>query len=167
VQSRVTRWNGVASEVLYPPAPHRNYRCEGYDDFLFVYSRLAPLKRIGLIIDALATGAAAGVRCVIAGEGEQQEELAARIRLHALEHRVTMVGHISDDQLTDYLARCRAVCFVPKDEDFGMVTLEAFASGKAVITVSDSGAPTELVTPGVYGDVAEPDPASLGWRSAR
>lgn len=162
VQARLARWNSVASEVLYPPAPQRNYRCESYGDFIFVYSRLAPLKRIGLVVDALSTPDAAGVRCVIAGDGEERELLLSRIRERGLQDRVSLVGHITDDELTRYLANCRAVCFVPKDEDFGMVTVEAFASGKAVITASDSGAPTELVESGVNGEVVSPDAVSLG-----
>lgn len=162
VQARLTKWNGVASEVLYPPAPHRDYRCESYGDFIFVYSRLAPLKRIALVIDALATPSAAGVRCVIAGDGEERQALLSQIRERGLQDRVSLVGHISDDELTRYLATCRAVCFVPKDEDFGMVTVEAFASGKAVITAADSGAPIELVDSGVNGEVVEPDASALG-----
>lgn len=162
VAARLRKWNGVGSEVLYPPAPHRNYRCESYGDFLFVYSRLAPLKRIGLVIDALSTPAAAGVRCVIAGDGEERELLQRRVRERGLSDRVTMVGHISDGALTEYLATCRAVCFVPQDEDYGMVTVEAFASSKAVITARDSGAPVELVEPGVVGAVVAPEARALG-----
>jgi glycosyltransferase involved in cell wall biosynthesis len=56
---------------------------------------------------------------------------------------------------------------VPKDEDFGMVTVEAFASAKAVITATDSGAPIELVEPGVNGDVVAPEPEALGAAFAR
>ena len=162
VQSRLERWNSVTSEVLYPPPPHRHYHCAGYGDFLFAYSRLAPLKRLGLVIDALATPAAAGVRCVIAGDGEERAALEARARQLGLDGRVSFVGHITDDELTTYLATCRAVVFVPKDEDYGMVTVEAFASGKAVITASDSGAPVELVTSGVNGEVVAPSPESIG-----
>ena len=167
VKARLLRWNGVASEVLYPPAPHRRYRCDSYGDFIFVYSRLAPLKRIGLVIDALAPPAAAGVRAVIAGDGEEREALIARIREHGIENRVSLVGHVTDDELTQYLATCRAVCFVPRDEDFGMVTVEAFASAKAVITATDSGAPVELVESGVNGEVVAPDPVALGAALAR
>ncbi len=39
------------------------------------------------------------------------------------------------------------------DEDYGFVTVEAFAAGKPVVTCSDSGGPTELVTDGVTGRV--------------
>lgn len=162
IQERLRRWNGVSSQVLHPPAPQRAYRCDDYGDFIFVVSRLEPLKRIDLILRALATPAARGVRCVIAGEGGAEGALRAEAARLGLDDRVTFAGRISDDALVDYLARCRAVCFVPKREDYGFVTVEAFAAGKAVITVTDSGGPAELVTDGVTGRVSAPDAASLG-----
>ncbi len=162
VQARLTRWNAVTSRVLYPPAPQRPYRCEGYGDFIFVVSRLAPLKRIELILQALATPAAQGVRCIIAGEGEAEGALRAEAMRLGLADRVTFAGRVSDAQLVDYLATCRAVCFVPKREDYGFVTVEAFSAGKAVVTVTDSGGPAELVVDGVNGRVTTPEPADLG-----
>ncbi len=45
------------------------------------------------------------------------------------------------------------MAFLPFDEDYGFVTVEAFAAGKPVVTCSDSGGPTELVTDGVTGRV--------------
>ncbi len=162
VQGRLRRWNDVASDVLYPPAPPRAYRCDEYGDFIFVVSRLEPLKRIDLILQALATPAARDVRCVIAGTGEAETLLQAEAARLGLGDRVSFVGRISDDQLITYLARCRAVCFVPKREDYGFVTVEAFSASKAVVTVTDSGGPAELVVDGVSGYVTEPGQASLG-----
>lgn len=162
VQDRLTRWNSVASEVLYPPPPQRHYHCADYGDFLFAYSRLAPLKRLDLVIEALATPAAAGVRCVIAGDGDERAKLEALVRERGIGDRVSFVGQITDDELTTYLATCRGVVFVPKDEDYGMVTIEAFASAKPVITASDSGAPVELVVSGVNGQVVAPTADALG-----
>ena len=162
IQARLRRWNRTSSTVLYPPPPPRAYRCDAYEPFLFVVSRLAPLKRIDLVLQALATPAAAGVRCVIAGEGDQEgplKALAARLRL---EDRVAFVGRITDDELVDYLGRCRAVAFVPLQEDYGFVTAEACASGKAVITTTDSGGPAELVLDTRTGRIVAPTPAALG-----
>jgi glycosyltransferase involved in cell wall biosynthesis len=48
------------------------------------------------------------------------------------------------------------VYFAPWNEDYGFVTLEAFASGKAVITTTDSGGPAELVEHERTGLVAAP-----------
>jgi glycosyltransferase involved in cell wall biosynthesis len=162
IQARLRRWNRTTSTVLYPPAPPRAYRCAAFEPFLFVVSRLAPLKRIDLILNALATPAAQGVRCVIAGEGEQAPSLIAQARRLQLEDRVTFVGRISDEELVDYLGRCRAVAFVPLQEDYGFVTAEAFASGKPVITTTDSGGPAELVADGTNGRVVAPTAAALG-----
>jgi glycosyltransferase involved in cell wall biosynthesis len=74
---------------------------------------------------------------------------------------VTFVGYLSDAALVDALAQCRAVVFPPVGEDYGFVTVEAFASSKAVITCTDSGGPAELVQDGVNGLVTAPEPAAL------
>jgi glycosyltransferase involved in cell wall biosynthesis len=161
IQRRLERWGGISSDVLYPPPPPRPYRCDGYGDYLFVASRLSPLKRVGLVLEALAHPVAGGIRCVIAGEGEEHEALRSRIDSLGLADRVRLVGGIGDAELVEHLARCRAVCYPPSAEDYGLVTMEAFVSRKAVITCVDSGGPAELVRPDVDGLVAEPDPASL------
>jgi glycosyltransferase involved in cell wall biosynthesis len=59
------------------------------------------------------------------------------------------------------------VCFTPLREDYGFVTAEAFASGKAVITAIDSGGPAELVSDGRDGLRCAPTPASLATALAR
>lgn len=161
VRDRVRKWNGVDATVLHPPPPQRHYRCETYGDFVLVVSRLSPLKRVDLVIQALAQPSGASVRAVIAGEGEAEASLRTLADSLNLRDRVTFTGHLSDDQLTDYLARCRAVVFPPYDEDYGFVTVEAFASGKPVITCADSGGPTELVRAGENGWVVAPEPQTV------
>ena len=167
IRRRLAVLNGVRAEVLYPPAPPRDYRCDGYGDFLFAVSRLAPLKRFDLLLRALAEPAAAGVRCVIAGEGEEAPALRAMVRDLKLDARVTMIGRVDSTQLVEQLARCRAVCFIPYDEDYGFVTVEAFAASKPVITCTDSGGPTELVRDCVSGFVVPPQPSTLATAIAQ
>ena len=167
VQQRLERWGGIASEVLYPPAPPRPYRCDAYEPWLFAVSRFTPLKRMALIVEALAQPAARGIRMVLAGEGEEQRAVADAIRRHGLDNRVTLAGRLSDAQLLDHLARCRAVVFPPLDEDYGFVTVEAFASGKAVLTTDDSGGPAELVVDAENGLVSAADPGALAERMRR
>lgn len=161
VQARLQRWNGLGSDVLYPPAPQRPYRCDEYGDYIFAVSRLAPLKRMALLIEALARPEAAGIRCVIAGEGEEAPSLQHAIDRRGLNDRVRLVGRLDDSQLVGHFARCRAVCFPPSDEDYGFVTVEAFACAKAVITCTDSGGPAELVEDGLTGVVCPPRPETL------
>ncbi len=100
------------------------------------------------------------MRLVIAGDGPERARLDALARELGVDGRVTFAGFVADDALVGYLARCRAVVFVPVAEDYGFVTAEAFASAKAVVTCRDSGGPTELVTADT-GLVVEPAPAAL------
>jgi glycosyltransferase involved in cell wall biosynthesis len=161
IAARLKRWGAIESQVLYPPPPPRPYRCDGYGDYIFAVSRLAPLKRLFLLVEALATPEGQGIRALIAGEGEEHNALAQAIAAKGLSSRVTLLGRIDDSQMLDHLARCRAVCFPPYDEDYGFVTAEAFASRKAVVTCSDSGGPAELVAHDVNGKVCAPRPESL------
>lgn len=161
IQKRLEEWGGIPSEVLYPPAPQRAYRTDSYEDYLFVVSRLTRLKRIDLVVRALARPEAARIRCVIGGDGEERPALERLIKEEKLDHRVTLLGRVDDGQLIEHLAKCRAVCFAPYDEDYGFVTVEAFSSAKPVVTCTDSGGPAELVRDGVNGCISRPDPASL------
>jgi glycosyltransferase involved in cell wall biosynthesis len=161
IQKRLRIWPELTSTVLYPPAPPRAYRCDGYEDFVFMISRLTPLKRAELLIHALGTWDGSGIRAVIAGDGEERERLNALVLELGLSSRVKLPGALTEPQLLDHLARCRAVCFPPLDEDFGFVTTEAFASSKAVVTCRDSGGPAELVEHGVNGLVCDPTPEAL------
>ncbi len=166
VQRRLTLL-GVRSDVLLPPPPQRAYRCEGYGDYIFAVSRLTPLKRLDLLIRALGEPAARHARVVIAGEGESRSDLERLSAACGVSDRVTWLGRVSDEVLVDRLARCRFVCFPPVDEDYGFVTVEAFASRKGVITCVDSGGPSEIVRDGETGLVCDPTPASMARAIAR
>ena len=161
VQSRLQKWGGLQSEVLYPPPPVRPYRNDGYGNYIFAVSRLTPLKRFDLLLRALAEPVAAGIRCVIAGEGGEMGALVRLRRQLDLEDRVALVGRIDELALLTHLAACRAVVFPTFNEDYGFVTVEAFASGKAVITCTDSGGPAELVRDGENGYVTDPASEAL------
>lgn len=161
VQARLRTFGGIQSDVLYPPPPQRDYRHETYGNYLFGVSRLSPLKRFDLVLRALAEPVAAGIKCVIAGEGAELGRLRDLSTRLELDHRVQFVGRVDDAGLIDHLSRCRAVIFPPLNEDYGFVTVEAFMCGKPVITCVDSGGPAELVRDGDSGFVTQPTPEAL------
>jgi glycosyltransferase involved in cell wall biosynthesis len=161
VRHRLVHDFGIDAEVLWPPPPARPYRCDGYGDYVFTVSRLSPHKRIDLLVRALAEPAARRVKAVVAGEGETRgvlERLAADL---GVVDRITFLGRVDEPTLLAHLARCRAVCFTPAGEDYGFVTVEAFASRKAVVTCRDSGGPTDLVADGRTGLVTDPTPTGV------
>jgi glycosyltransferase involved in cell wall biosynthesis len=161
VQARLRRFGGIESSVLYPPPPKRDYRHDGYGDYLFGVSRLSPLKRFDLVLRAMAEPAAATIKCVIAGQGAELENLQNLASHLDIAHRVQFVGRLSDHEMIAHLAKCRAVIFPPFNEDYGFVTVEAFMCGKAVVTCKDSGGPAELVRDGESGFVTDPTPEAL------
>jgi glycosyltransferase involved in cell wall biosynthesis len=124
-------------------------------------SRLTALKRADLLVQALGQPEAAGIRAVLAGDGEERDRLGALVTRLGLEDRVTLAGRITEAELLGHLARCRVVCFPPYEEDYGFVTTEAFAARKAVVTCRDSGGPAELVEDGVSGFICDPTPQLL------
>jgi glycosyltransferase involved in cell wall biosynthesis len=161
IQQRLSMWPSLRSTVLYPPAPERQYRSDGYGDEFLLVSRLTALKRADLLIRALATGTASGLRAVIAGDGEERGALERLASELGVANRVRFTGGLSEERLIRELAGCRAVCFPTYQEDYGFVTVEAFASRKAVVTCVDSGGPAELVQDGVNGFVRASTPESF------
>jgi len=161
IQERLKRWGNLSSTVVYPPPPERDYRCDEYGDYILVVSRLTSLKRINLVIKALVEPEAAEVNCVIVGDGPEAARLKQQVAECGLEQRIRFTGAVSEDKLISEFARCRAVCFPAYQEDYGLVTVEAFASAKAVITCTDSGGPAELVRHGENGLVVTPEPKAI------
>jgi glycosyltransferase involved in cell wall biosynthesis len=144
-------------EVLLPPTNMTELHTGRYDNF-FTASRLDQPKRIDMLIEAMRY-VEGPVQLRIAGTGPEE----ARLRgLRPEDERIVFLGRISDEALIDEYANALAVPFIPVDEDFGLVTLEAQLAGKAVVTCDDSGGVTELVTDMVNGRVVPPDPRALG-----
>lgn len=167
VRDRLRETIGLEADVLYPPPPPRPYRCEGYGDYIFGVSRLTPLKRLDLLVRALAEPAARGVKAVIAGDGPEESNLQGLAVQLGVADRVAFVGAVDEATLLDHYAWCRAVCFTPLNEDYGFVTVEAFASGKPVVSCHDSGGPAELIANDRNGLLCAPEPAAVAGALAR
>lgn len=157
VAERLGRYNGLPGNALYPPPHHLGrYRSDESGDFLFYAGRLDRLKRLDLAIDAIKR-TRGGARLKIAGSGPLEGELRRQIERAGVGDRVELLGFVSADELVELYARCRAAYYAPLNEDYGYVTVEAFLSGKPVVTTTDAGGPLEFVTHRENGLVAEPE----------
>jgi len=158
VRDRLEKFNGIHSEVLYPATTLTDFRQDGKFEYLFLPGRLHRWKRVGLVIEAMKY-VKAPVRLIISGTGEDAVELQAQAER---DDRIEFLGRISDDDLIRYYADALAVPFVPCREDFGYVAVEAFHSGKPVITCKDSGEPARLTSRFDAGLVCDPTPQAVG-----
>jgi len=162
VADRLFRFNRLPAVPLYPPPPLLGrYRAGPYGDFLLYAGRLEKVKRPLLLLQALAASRSRA-RLVLAGTGPLADELRASAARLGLAERVELPGFVPDEQLLALLSSCRAVLYAPVDEDYGYVPVEAFLSGRPVITTSDAGGPLEFVEEGRSGLVRAPEPAELG-----
>ena len=163
VSARLLRYNGIASTPLYhPPLHHERLHAEEYGDFVFYPSRIDAMKRQHLLVEA-ARHLQTNTRIVLAGGagGPEAARLEELVRRHRLEHRVAMLGHVTEEAKLDLYARCLAVYFGAYDEDYGYVTLEALASAKPVLIHPDAGGPAEFVTDGRDGFVVPAEPEAI------
>jgi glycosyltransferase involved in cell wall biosynthesis len=161
VSARLSRYNGIPSETLYPP-PHYagRYREGEFSDYALYAGRLETLKRVDLLIEAFRY-VDRGARLLIAGRGPQQENLERQVERLGLSDRIRFTGFVPEEDLLSLYADAFAVVYAPVDEDYGYVTVEAFLSGKPVVTCKDSGGTLEFVEEGVTGFVVDPEARAL------
>jgi len=160
---RLKKYNGIRSEALYhPPLNHDKMYCEVYGDYVFYASRIDPMKRQRLLVEA-ARHVKTDVKFLIAGSGSKSEldYINGQIKKYSLGKRVKMVGFISEEEKLKHYANCLAVYFGAFDEDYGYITLEGFFSRKPVIVHHDSGGPLEFVENEKNGYIVDADAKKL------
>jgi len=155
---RLQHYNGLDGDVLYPGLLRDHFHTGHFENYLFLPGRLHRWKRVGLLIDAMRH-VKSDVELRIAGTGEDHEKFIERA---SGDSRIRFLGRISDQECIEQYANALAVPFIPLMEDFGYITLEAFRSGKPVITCNDSGTPVDLVSHANAGFVTNPTPPAIG-----
>jgi len=154
---RLYRWRGMTAKVLHPPLLANHFKQGDTGDYFFLPGRLHQWKRLDLIINAVL-GSAYPFKLKIAGTGDDLERLQS---LAGDDPRIEFLGRVDDEQVIDLYANALAVPFTPLREDFGYITIEAFASAKPVVTCLDAGEPARLVKHGVNGLICAPEPQAI------
>ena len=160
IQARLSRFGGHSSELLYPPPPERNYRLGPFPKIILSVGRLHSMKRPELLIKSFSLMDTSW-NLIVVGRGHEAAPLKELANSLGVADRINWKHQTNDDELCDLYANCRVVFYGPVDEDFGMVPIEAYASGKPVITCKDSGGAKEWVEEGVCGSIVESNPESI------
>ena len=151
VRARIKRYYGRDSEVIHPPVDVDTFTpAAERGDFWVIVSRLSAYKRVDVAVKAFNE---VGMRLIVVGDGRERRALEQLAR-----DNVTFAGRVDDETLKQLLGSARGFIF-PAEDDFGIVCVEALASGAPVVALGRGGA-TEIVRDGADGAlVAEPDPA--------
>jgi len=144
VARRIQRYYGADSVVIHPPVDTAAFSVAApseLGDFYLMAGELVSYKRPDLAVRAFND---MKLKLVVIGGGEMLDEIR-----RIAGPTVTVMGPQPFEVLKQHYARCRALIF-PGEEDFGMVPVEAMASGRPVIAF-DRGGATETVAEGISG----------------
>ncbi len=131
VKERIGRLYGREAEVMHPPVDVDRFRLrEGMGDYYLCLSALVPYKKIELAVK-VCTKRSWPLRVV--GRGSEEKKLRAMAG-----PTVTFQGWAGQEELPKVYAGAKALIF-PGKEDFGIVPVEAMASGVPVVAFGEGG----------------------------
>jgi glycosyltransferase involved in cell wall biosynthesis len=161
VAERMLRYNRIESEPLYHPPPRAARLHAGKTgDYIFYPSRLEPQKRQEILIEALRH-TRTPVRAILSGSSGERERYESLVKQYGVGDKVELRGFVSEDEIVELYANALGVCYLPFDEDYGYVTLEAMLSSKPVVAPRDGGGATEFIEHGSEGFITDPDPRAI------
>lgn len=136
VKERINKYYSKNSEIIYPPVnTSKFYISNDLSNYFLMVGRLVAYKRFDLGIKAFSK---LGLPLKIVGVGPELKKLSCQTTTLKT-NNIEFLGQVSDDQLADLYSKAKALVF-PQEEDFGIVPLEAMASGRPVIAFRGGGA---------------------------
>ncbi len=96
------------------------------------------------------------VRYILVGKGNDKPRIEKLISQYQIQECVTLTGYIPDEELSEHYNLCDVFAMPSKAEGFGIVYLEALASGKPVLAGNQDGAVDPLCQ-GELGALIDPD----------
>ncbi len=131
VARRIKNTYGKKAIVInYPIDTSKFIFSEQKDDYYLASARMISYKRLDIIVEAFNW---LGWRLLISGDGPESERLKSK----ALDN-VEFLGHVTDGQRTQLFSQAKSIV-VAALEDYGLVPVEANASGTPVIAYGAGG----------------------------
>jgi glycosyltransferase involved in cell wall biosynthesis len=142
-RARIAAYWRREAHVVFPPVDTARFDRVAAErgDYFLCLGALESYKRVDLAVEACEVERQ---KLLVIGEGPE----LARLQ-RAKPKYTTLLGRLPDEEVTTYVARCRALIF-PGVEDFGIVPVEAMAAGRPVIAFGQGGA-AESVVDGTCG----------------
>ncbi|MFA5184596.1 MAG: glycosyltransferase [Patescibacteria group bacterium] len=151
VAGRIRKYYRREAAVIYPPVETDKFFISDLSQpapgapYFLAGCRLAPYKRIDIVIDAFQK-LGADYRLKIFGDGVDLPRLR---NLAVGSANIEFLGRVSEEEKARLFSGAQA--FInPQEEDFGITVIESMASGRPVIAYQKGGA-TETVIAGQTG----------------
>lgn len=144
VQKRIEKFYKRKCEIIYPPTDIERFANDGTHtrDGFVIFGRLVQHKRFDLAIRACNE---IGAKLTVIGDGPEKSRLKS-----IAGPTVVFKGRLADEEIAKHVGRAEAFIF-PNEEDFGIVAVEAQASGTPVIAYRAGGA-LDTVVEGETGE---------------
>ncbi len=140
VKERVKKYYDYDADVIYPPVEVRKIQAakkvNRKENWFLYLGRVETYKGVDLAIKACVN---AGVPLKIAGKGDHFEAMKELVKKLNAKGLVKFLGYVTDEQKINLLSRTKALIFPVRDEDFGIVPVEANAAGTPVIAYKEGG----------------------------
>lgn len=150
---------------LWDPAEVRTkYGVGPMDPMVLFVGRMATQKGPDILIDAIPTVLAdrPDAKFVMVGDGYMTKALVAKVHELGVADSVCFTGKMSGQLLVDLFKTTDIVAIPSRNEPFGIVTLEAWASNKPVV-VTKSGGPREFVWHNNDGYLVDTSSEGIAW----
>ena len=109
--------------------------------YIFAFGRLETHKGFDILIEAYSKIKNKKIHLFIAGEGSQLLELQNQAKQLLILERVTFLGRLSAVEIASYSSKASINIIPSRREPFGIVVLEAIASGRPVLATNVGGIP--------------------------
>ena len=136
VARRIKKYYRKEAKVIHPPVNIDNfYISRKKGDYFLMVGRLISYKRHDIAIEAFNR---LGLPLKIIGRGPEIKRLKKMAGKN-----IEFLERVEDGDLARYYAECQAFVF-PQEEDFGIVAIEALASGRPIIAYRGGDIPEHL-----------------------
>lgn len=125
VAKRIEKYYRKKSAVIHPPVSvNKFFTSDEHEEYYLMVGRLIAYKRHDIAIEAFNR---LKLPLKIIGRGPEMKRLKKLAG-----PTIEFLGRVDDDNLARYYSRCKGFVF-PQEEDFGIVAIEALASGRPLI----------------------------------
>lgn len=146
----VRRWNGC----------HNGYA----DPLVLFVGRLVHQKGPDLLVEAVPRilGRHGGTKFVFVGDGYMRGQLENRASELGVAHAVRFAGRLTGRPLVELFQTADVVAVPSRNEPFGIILLEAWASGTPVVATTQGG-PRDMVSHGHDGWLVDANVDGIAW----